>query len=123
MPIYEYECAACGHRHEALQKLGESLLCDCPACGKSELRKLVSAAGFRLAGSGWYETDFKTGDKRNLASGSDEKSNVSSKSSQEGGQKPSQTTKSDTKQSATATSTHAKGSKPATSKKPPTSES
>ena len=66
MPIYEYECAACGHQHEALQKIGEPPLRDCPDCGRTELVKLVSAAGFRLGGSGWYETDFKTGDKRNL---------------------------------------------------------
>ena len=73
MPIYEYQCAACGRRHEALQKFKESPLRDCPHCSKPELVKLVSAVGFRLAGGGWYETDFKTGDKRNLVSASDEK--------------------------------------------------
>ena len=59
MPIYEYSCGACGHELEALQKLSDAPLTDCPACGKSELRKLISAAGFRLKGGGWYETDFK----------------------------------------------------------------
>lgn len=59
MPIYEYRCGACGHKLEALQKLSESPLTDCPACGKSRLSKLVSAAGFQLKGSGWYATDFK----------------------------------------------------------------
>src|SRR5215475_6314444 len=59
MPIYEYRCGACGHKLEALQKLSESPLTDCPACGKSRLNKLVSAAGFQLKGSGWYATDFK----------------------------------------------------------------
>jgi len=68
MPIYEYRCAACGHHLEALQKMSEGPLRKCPDCGKSQLRRLVSAPQFRLKGSGWYETDFK-GDKetkRNL---------------------------------------------------------
>jgi putative FmdB family regulatory protein len=59
MPIYEYRCAACGHELEALQRLADSPLKDCPSCGQSRLHKLVSAAGFRLKGSGWYATDFK----------------------------------------------------------------
>jgi len=59
MPIYEYRCTACGHKLEALQKFADSPLKDCPACGKSRLSKLVSAAGFQLKGSGWYATDFK----------------------------------------------------------------
>lgn len=67
MPIYEYECKACGHRLEKLQRLSAGPLRDCPACHEAELSRLVSAAGFRLAGSGWYETDFKTGNKQNLA--------------------------------------------------------
>lgn len=71
MPIYEYECDACGHRLEALQKVSEEPLRDCPDCGKPALQKLVSAAGFRLKGGGWYETDFKSGSKRHLADGGD----------------------------------------------------
>lgn len=72
MPIYEYQCEACGHQLEALQKLSEEPLRDCPACGKPALTKLISAAGFRLKGGGWYETDFKSGSKRHLAdSGAD----------------------------------------------------
>ena len=67
MPIYEYQCQACGHRLESLQKISEDPLNDCPACGKPELNRLVSAAGFRLKGGGWYETDFKSGNKRNVA--------------------------------------------------------
>ncbi|HID50129.1 MAG TPA: zinc ribbon domain-containing protein [Chromatiales bacterium] len=67
MPIYEYECEACGHRLEALQKMADDPLTDCPACEEPRLRKLVSAAAFRLKGGGWYETDFKTGDQKNLA--------------------------------------------------------
>ena len=72
MPIYEYECRACGHRLEALQKMSADPLKDCPECNKPELGKLISAAAFRLKGGGWYETDFKSGDKKkNLASGDD----------------------------------------------------
>lgn len=73
MPIYEYECMACGYRHEAIQKMSDDPLSDCPSCSKSELKKLLSAPGFRLKGGGWYETDFKSGQKKNLAQ-SDKKS-------------------------------------------------
>src|SRR5258707_8080005 len=59
MPIYEYRCAACGHKLEALQKFSEAPLSDCPVCGKNSLTKLLSAAGFQLKGSGWYATDFR----------------------------------------------------------------
>ena len=72
MPIYEYACSACGHRLEALQKVSDAPLRKCPECGKSTLRKLVSAPSFRLKGGGWYETDFKSGNKRNLAEGAKE---------------------------------------------------
>jgi putative FmdB family regulatory protein len=64
MPIYEYQCEACGHRLEALQKISEEPLSDCPECGRPSLQKLVSAAGFRLKGGGWYVTDFKDGGKK-----------------------------------------------------------
>jgi putative FmdB family regulatory protein len=67
MPIYEYRCAECGHELEKLQKISDAALTDCPACGKPALQKLVSAAGFRLKGGGWYETDFKSGKKKNIA--------------------------------------------------------
>ncbi len=68
MPIYEYECETCGYRHEVLQRVGDPLLTDCPECTKPALKKLVSVAAFRLSGSGWYETDFKSDNKRNLVS-------------------------------------------------------
>ncbi|GED22445.1 FmdB family zinc ribbon protein [Halomonas halmophila] len=71
MPIYEYACKACGHRLEKLQRLSAEPLTDCPACSQPALDRLVSAAGFRLAGGGWYETDFKTGSKKNLAGSSE----------------------------------------------------
>ena len=67
MPIYEYQCDSCGHELEALQKLSDDPLRDCPACSKPSLRKLISAAGFRLKGGGWYETDFKSGKRKNVA--------------------------------------------------------
>ena len=59
MPIYEYKCSACSHELESLQKFSDSPLVTCPACGKDALTKLVSAAGFQLKGSGWYQTDFR----------------------------------------------------------------
>ena len=69
MPFYEYQCAACGHHHEELQKVSDRPLRKCPACGRATLRRLVSAPVFRLKGGGWYETDFKHDKeaKRNLA--------------------------------------------------------
>jgi putative FmdB family regulatory protein len=66
MPIYEYRCAECGYEMDKLQKISDPPLTDCPACGKPGLQKLVSAAGFRLKGGGWYETDFKSGKKKNV---------------------------------------------------------
>lgn len=64
MPFYEYRCTDCGHELEAMQKMSDAPLKDCPECGKPALVKLVSAAGFRLKGGGWYETDFKGGSKK-----------------------------------------------------------
>lgn len=66
MPIYEYRCEACGHYLETLQKISDAPLTDCHKCGKPALKKLVSASAFRLKGGGWYETDFKTGGKKNV---------------------------------------------------------
>ena len=59
MPIYEYQCHACGHELEALQKMSDDALLHCPECNSETLKKKVSAAGFQLKGTGWYETDFK----------------------------------------------------------------
>jgi putative FmdB family regulatory protein len=67
MPIYEYRCTRCGHEFETIQKVSDALLRDCPACNEATLVKKVTAAGFRLKGGGWYETDFKNGSKRNVA--------------------------------------------------------
>ncbi len=67
MPIYEYRCAECGHQDEHLQKVSEKPLSKCPACGKPAYKKLLSAAGFQLKGSGWYATDFKATGKKPAA--------------------------------------------------------
>jgi putative FmdB family regulatory protein len=67
MPIYAYQCQACGHELEAIRKISDDPLTDCPACGQATLKKQLTAPSFRLGGSGWYETDFKTGNKKNLA--------------------------------------------------------
>ena len=78
MPIYEYQCTECGYQTEVLQKISDDPLKDCPECGKPT-KKMVTAAAFRLKGGGWYETDFKSGKKKNVhdtgdASKSDSKS-------------------------------------------------
>ena len=67
MPIYEYVCEDCGHELEALQGMNDESLTDCPTCGKAGLKRKISAAAFRLKGGGWYETDFKKDNQRNLA--------------------------------------------------------
>lgn len=67
MPIYEYQCQACEHELEALQKISDPALTDCPSCQQPALRKKISAAGFRLKGGGWYETDFKSQKRKNIA--------------------------------------------------------
>ncbi|MCB1675203.1 MAG: zinc ribbon domain-containing protein [Halioglobus sp.] len=80
MPIYEYQCQACKQEIEVIQKLSDAPLEDCPACGASALKKKVTAAAFRLKGSGWYETDFKSGNKKNLAGGAESGSESGSES-------------------------------------------
>ena len=67
MPFYEYVCTLCGKDTTILQKISDTPATDCPACGKPGLIKQISAAGFRLKGGGWYETDFKSDNKKNLA--------------------------------------------------------
>ena len=70
MPIYAFECSTCGHRFDRLQKLSDADPATCPSCGAATVRRQVTAPAFRLAGGGWYETDFKKDGKRNLAEGS-----------------------------------------------------
>lgn len=66
MPIYEYACKSCDHTLDALQKMSDEPLVDCPECGKPDLKRLLSAPRFRLKGEGWYETDFKKDNQKNV---------------------------------------------------------
>lgn len=98
MPIYEYRCDRCGHSLEVLRKVSDQPLQDCPACGQPALRKLISAAGFRLKGSGWYETDFKSSQKKsNLHEGESAaaKESGAAKESSASGAKPAAAASSD----------------------------
>jgi putative FmdB family regulatory protein len=89
MPIYEYECQSCGQVLDALQKISDEPLTHCPSCGEAGLKKLLSAPRFRLKGGGWYETDFKDKNRRNIASKDSEKSEK--KDTAEAKPKPSKT--------------------------------
>jgi putative FmdB family regulatory protein len=84
MPIYEYRCEACGHELERMQKISEPPLVDCPACGQPTLRKQISAAAFRLKGGGWYETDFKKANQKNLHDSGEKKETKSGDSAASG---------------------------------------
>ena len=84
MPIYEYRCSSCGFVLELIQKIGEAAPENCPECQNQSLKKQVSAASFRLKGSGWYETDFKTGNKRQLADSHSEEQSGPTKSEKKG---------------------------------------
>src|SRR5437588_9778256 len=115
MPIYEYRCAACGHKLEALQKFTEAPLSDCPVCGKKSLSKLISLAGFHLKGSGWYATDFKNSGAKPAAK-SDAGKDVESKPAEanksdagkDGESKPADAKKSDASKDRESTPTESK---------------
>ena len=81
MPIYDYKCSNCEHQIEVIQKISDDPKTICPKCNKESLSKLISAPSFRLKGSGWYETDFKTGKKKNISSNESSKSDKSIESS------------------------------------------
>src|SRR5712692_6087686 len=100
MPIYEYRCAVCGHQDEHLQKVSDAPLTVCPACGKPEYRKLLSAAGFHLKGTGWYATDFKGGAKKAATSKTDTKTDAKSDTKTESKPDAKPETKSETKAAA-----------------------
>ncbi|MDZ7840502.1 MAG: FmdB family zinc ribbon protein [Gammaproteobacteria bacterium] len=113
MPIYPYVCTACGHEFDALQKISDDPLTECPECGEATLRKRLAAPAFQLKGTGWYETDFKHGSKGKQADGND-KSSGGGKSSggsegKDPGSKPAEGTKSGAKGESSGG-----GSKPAT---------
>ena len=107
MPIYEYACKNCEHTLDALQKMSEDPLVYCPSCGEPRLKRLLSAPRFRLKGQGWYETDFKKDNQRNLSSSdaehhkgdkADAKSAKDKSSKSEGaGKKPAESKKSSDK--------------------------
>ncbi|MEZ5573386.1 MAG: zinc ribbon domain-containing protein [Halioglobus sp.] len=102
MPIYEYQCQACHEQLEALQKISDAPLVKCPKCGEAALKKKVSAPAFRLKGSGWYETDFKTGNKKNLVgdSAGDKSASSTAGESKPSDSKPSDSKSGDSKKSA-----------------------
>jgi putative FmdB family regulatory protein len=75
VPIYEYRCEECGHQDEHLQKVSEALAV-CPSCGKRSYKKLLSAAGFQLKGSGWYATDFKSSGQKPAEKKADSKADA-----------------------------------------------
>lgn len=97
MPIYEYQCDSCSHELEKLQKMSEADPVDCPECEQPALKRMVSAAAFRLKGSGWYETDFKKDNKRNLADTGDKKSAAKDSKKQDKSATESVTKKAETK--------------------------
>ena len=113
MPIYEYKCSGCDELIEVLQKMSDDPLVDCPSCEGGKLTKKVSAAAFRLKGGGWYETDFKSGNKKNLAGGDGADSSGDNKtasgdgakkdSDKKGGDSPSKSDSSSGKSSGSST--------------------
>jgi putative FmdB family regulatory protein len=126
MPIYEYQCSKCGHHHEALQKLSDPPLRKCPDCGRQTLTRLMSAVRFRLSGSGWYETDFKSEQetKRNLADRGEEAPTEKKETTEvaakpeEKPAKPEAVDKPAAKSAPRARSTRPAASKPAARKRP-----
>jgi putative FmdB family regulatory protein len=113
MPFYEYQCSNCGHHEEVLQKITDKPLKKCPNCGKNGLKKLMSAPVFRLKGTGWYETDFKTDkeNKRNLVGADKEESKSETKPDAKSD------LKTDTKSDAKTETAKAESSKPEKSEK------
>ena len=98
MPIYEYRCSECGFQDEFLQKLSDPLMTVCPSCGKESLKKLLSAAGFQLKGSGWYATDFKGSGSKPVAA-ADSKTDSKTETKTDSKTETKTETKADTKSS------------------------
>jgi putative FmdB family regulatory protein len=101
MPIYEYRCGECGHQEDHLQKVSEKPLSKCPACGKKAYKKMLSAAGFQLKGSGWYATDFKTAGKKPAEKKADLKSDAKAEGKAEAKTESKTESKTETKKAAT----------------------
>jgi len=114
VPIYEYACRKCEHTLDALQKMSDAPLVQCPECGEPQLRRLISAPRFRLKGQGWYETDFKKDKQRNLVSsdGEPQKEKTGDKAGDKAGEKPK------VEATATANSEGKSGSRSAEPSKP-----
>ena len=109
MPIYAYRCEDCGHELDALQKISDPPLTECPACGAQALKKQLTAAAFRLKGGGWYETDFKKDGKKNLhESGASEPKKSETKSADSSAAKDTKKTTPDRSSSASTTQTASK---------------
>ena len=105
MPIYEYRCTSCGHQQEFLQKVSDTPLTVCTACGKATFAKMLTAAGFQLKGSGWYATDFKGKGSAPAAKGEgkgEAKTDAKTEAKSEGGEKPAADGKADAKASGSA---------------------
>jgi putative FmdB family regulatory protein len=96
MPIYEYRCEACDHEMDALQKMSDAPLTDCPACGAPALKKKISAVAFRLKGSGWYETDFKQNGRKNVVDANDKAGDKASDKSGDSAKSDKTTSKTET---------------------------
>lgn len=111
MPIYEYVCQECGSGHEQLVRLADASPTDCPACGKPALQRKMSAAVFRLAGGGWYETDFKKDGRRHLAQ-DDKPGAEASKKTDSGADSKADTKKDVKKDTASKTSSETKKAEP-----------
>jgi len=104
MPIYEYVCQQCDHHLEALQKLSDEPLTFCPECGEASLRKQVSAAAFRLKGTGWYETDFKNSGKQKEKTNGNKTDSAKGEQSDAGGKESASKGSADSKSSETTSS-------------------
>jgi putative FmdB family regulatory protein len=115
MPFYEYQCSSCSHHVEVLQKITDAPLRKCPDCGKQTLKKLMSAPVFRLKGSGWYETDFKSENeqKRNLADRDEGGDSKSEESKTDSGSKSEAKSESKSSSSKVSSTTTKKAAKPA----------
>jgi putative FmdB family regulatory protein len=124
MPFYEYECASCKFYTEVMQKISDPPLKKCPSCGKTAMKKLISAPVFRLKGGGWYETDFKSDkeSKRNLAGG-DEAPDSKAKEAPPAADAKASDSKAETKPAESASSSPAKTAKPTKSVAKPAARS
>ena len=107
MPIYEYRCNHCEHRLEMLQKINDEPARTCPECGQDSLLKLVSAAAFKLKGTGWYETDFKNKTPKKDKKNTNEDKTDNKKTNDSNTKITDSTTKSDTKKESSKSNSNA----------------